>query len=103
MEVTLNGLDNGHIEASTAGKFAANQPRSFMPTAEAAWSVSGHAKARAKGRRNGSTCCLVLCRDSVTWKYHALGVTLSRNVLPSVICVAKLLGIVGNLCHVLLG
>ena len=71
-----------------------------MSTEEAAWSVSGHAKARAKGLRDGSTC-LVLSRDSVTCKYHGLGVTLSRNVLPSVICVAKLLDIVGNLCHVL--
>ena len=33
--------------------------------------------------------------------FHGLGVILSRNVLRSVICVAKLLDIVGNLCHVL--
>ena len=59
-------MDNGHIEASTAGQFAANQPHSFMPTAEAAWSVSGRAKARAKGRRDGSTC-FVLSRDSVIY------------------------------------
>ena len=58
-------MDNGHIEASTAGYFAANQPHSFMLTAEAAWSVSGRAKARAKGRRDGSSTCLVLSRDSV--------------------------------------
>ena len=31
--------------------------------------------------------------------FHGLGVILSRNVLRSVICVAKLLDIVGNLCH----
>ena len=39
-----------------------------MPTAEAAWSVSGRAKARAKGRRDGSSTCLVLSRDSVIYK-----------------------------------
>ena len=27
-------MDNGHIEASTAGQFAANQPQSFMPMAD---------------------------------------------------------------------
>ena len=32
---------------------------------------------------------------------YDLGVILSRNVLPSAICVTKLLDIVGNLCHVL--
>ena len=57
-------MDNAHIEASTAGLFAANQPHSFMPTAEAGWSVSGRAEARAKGRKDGSTC-LVLSRNSV--------------------------------------
>ena len=31
---------------------------------------------------------------------HGLGVILSQHVLPSVICVTKLLDIVGNLCHV---
>ena len=34
-------------------------------------------------------------------KSHDLGVILSRKVLPSVICVTKLLDIVGNWCHVL--
>ena len=38
-----------------------------MPTAEATWSVSGRAKARAKGRRDGSFTCLVLSRDSVIY------------------------------------
>ena len=57
-------MDNGHIEASTAGLFDANQPHSFMPTAEADWSVSGRATARAKGRSDGSIC-LVLSRNSV--------------------------------------
>ena len=71
-----------------------------MPTAEAAWSVSGRAKARVKGRWDGSICW-VLSRNSVTWNYNDLGVMLSQNVLPSVICVTKLLDIVGKLCHVL--
>ena len=35
------------------------------------------------------------------WLYHDLGVLLSRNVLPSVICVTKLVDIVGSLCHVI--
>ena len=73
-----------------------------MPTAEAGWSVSGRAEARATGRRDGSTC-FVLSRNSVTWKYHDLGVILSRNVLPWVICVTKLLDIVGKLCHLSAG
>ena len=79
-----------------------------MPKAEAAWSVSGRAKARAKGRRDGSTCLFlsrILSRESIMiWElfgHHDLGVIWSQNVLPSVICVTKLLDIVRNLCHVL--
>ena len=42
-------------------------------------------------------CLEILFRE----KNHGLEDILSRNVLPSVICVSKLLDIVGNLCHVL--
>ena len=39
-----------------------------MPTAEAAWSVSRRAKAKAKRRRDGSSACLVLSRDAVIYR-----------------------------------
>ena len=39
---------------------------------------------------------ILLRKNTMMWELF-----LSRNVLPSVICVTKLLDIVGNLCHVL--
>ena len=42
-------------------------------------------------------CLEIMLRESIMIDF---GVISSRNVLPSVICVTKLLDIVGKLCHV---